>query len=421
MSALVTVLFIAGRQLWAKKGLNGTAVLGVMLGVIVLITVNAMMQGFEQKFLSTILKANPHVTVRDKELRASSALAARGANKPLVVQIDHERPSTRGRSISRPREIVRELTKTPGVVAASASIVGSALLTLGTQEQPIELRGIDPALQDRVTPITPDVAQGSFSKLVSDPQGLVLGSGVARRLGAHVGDLVACHGGPSGVTMELEVVGIYDSGVPPIDDVRTFVRLRTAQAVLGEPDIVDRIEVRLEDPAAAIGTARRVGDALGYEAKSWQEENKNLLALLEEQDGIIDFVIGAILAVGGFGILAIQIMIVIQKTKDIAILRSYGYRRHEILVLFLVQGLIVAFVGAIVGDVVGHFAVVGLSHLKFHEEDFVKSDTFLVYDDPSAYVYGVVFALIVAVTASILPALRASRIEPVDVLRGLIG
>jgi lipoprotein-releasing system permease protein len=158
----------------------------------------------------------------------------------------------------------------------------------------------------------------------------------------------------------------------------------------------------------------------GYDAESWQETNANFLGIFAMQDTIIDFVVTAILSVGGFGILAIQIMIVLQKTRDIAILRSVGFRRSDILAAFLLQGAIIALVGAAVGDVVGHYVIVALSHLKTHQEGLVKSETFLVHDDPRFYWYGTAFALLVGLLASVIPALRGSRVEPVDVLRGQI-
>ena len=115
----------------------------------------------------------------------------------------------------------------------------------------------------------------------------------------------------------------------------------------------------------------------GYDAESWQETNANFLALFAQQNTIISFVVAAILAVGGFGILAIQIMIVLQKTRDIAILRSVGFRRSDILSAFLLQGAIIAMIGAVVGDLAGHYVIVALSHLKTHQEGLVKSETFL--------------------------------------------
>ncbi|HET9930483.1 MAG TPA: FtsX-like permease family protein, partial [Polyangiaceae bacterium] len=123
----------------------------------------------------------------------------------------------------------------------------------------------------------------------------------------------------------------------------------------------------------------------------------------------------------GFGILAIQVMIVLQKTRDIAILRSVGFRRGDILVGFLLQGAVIALVGALVGDLIGHYLLIALSHLKTHQEGLVKSEYFLVTDDPRFYWYGTGFALAVGLVASLIPAVRGSRVEPVDVLRGQLG
>jgi lipoprotein-releasing system permease protein len=114
-------------------------------------------------------------------------------------------------------------------------------------------------------------------------------------------------------------------------------------------------------------------------------------------------------------------MIVLQKTRDIAILRSVGFQRNDILSIFLLQGVIIATTGGAIGCVVGHYLLVALSHLKTHQEGLVKSEYFLIDDDPRVYVYGVVFAVIVGVVASLIPAIRGSKVEPVDVLRGQIG
>jgi len=184
--------------------------------------------------------------------------------------------------------------------------------------------------------------------------------------------------------------------------------------------VVGRIEIRLADTDAAPAVTDTVERIFGYDAESWQETNANFLSLFVMQNTIISFVVGAILAVGGFGILAIQIMIVLQKTRDIAILRSVGFRRADILFAFLLQGAIIAVIGAVLGDVLGHYVLIALSHLKTHQEGLVRSETFLVFDDPRFYWYGAGFALGVGLLASVIPALRGARVEPVDVLRGQI-
>jgi lipoprotein-releasing system permease protein len=414
------VLFIALRQLWDRKLLNGIAVIGVALGVLTLIGINGIMQGFQQKFLGSILKISPHVTVFDKQLRPAPSLLARYEDTFVAANVSHESPSDRQLRINRPAEIVRAVEQMDGVLGAAGSLVGSAVLALGSKQYPVDLRGIEPTRQDRVTPISQYIVGGSYRALGSSGDGILLGAGVATRIGAKVGDVIAC-GSPLGQKLNLKVVGIFDAGIPPIDNGRVYVTLRSAQILLGKPDIVGRIDIKLADTDRAPQVADRVERMFGYDAESWQETNANFLAIFVQQNTIISFVVGAILAVGGFGILAIQIMIVLQKTRDIAILRSVGFRRADILTMFLVQGAILSLVGAAVGDVVGHYVLVALSNLKTRSEGLVKSETFLVFDDPRFYYYGVGFALLVGIAASLIPAWRASRVEPVDVLRGQLG
>jgi len=413
------VLFIALRQLWDRKLLNGIAVLGVMLGVLTLIAINGIMQGFQQKFLSNIIKISPHVTIFDKQLRPAPPILARYENSFVVARVAHETPSDRTLRIHRPAEIVRAIEKMDGVVGAAGGLTGSAVLAFGPKLYPVDLRGIDPVRQDKVTPIAQYVLEGSYRSLEASPNGILLGSGVASRMGAKVGDVVNC-GSALSAPIGLEVVGIYEAGIPPVDNTRVYIHIRTAQALLGKPDIIGRIDVKLADADGSAAFGARLERTLGYDAESWQETNQNFLSLFTMQNTIIDFVVSAILCVGGFGILAIQIMIVLQKTRDIAILRSVGFRRRDILLAFLLQGAIIAVIGAIIGDVAGHFLIGVLGTMKTKQEGLVKSEYFLVYDDPKMYVYGAVFALVVGIVASLIPAIRGSRVEPVDVLRGQI-
>jgi lipoprotein-releasing system permease protein len=414
------VVFIALRQLWDRKLLNGIAVLGVLLGVLTLIGINGIMQGFQQKFLSNILKISPHVIIFDKQLRPAPPILARYEDDFVAARVSHETPSDRQLRINRPAEIVRALERMEGVEGAAGSLVGSAVLAVGAKQYPVDLRGIDPPRQDRVTPLSSYVTQGSFRALAGSPDGIILGTGVAAKVGAKVGDTLTC-GSSLGQRLNLKVVALFDAGIPPVDNSRVYVTLHNAQTLLGKPDIVGRIDVKLRDPERAMAFVGDVERMFGYDAESWQETNANFLALFKQQNTIISFVVGAILAVGGFGILAIQIMIVLQKTRDIAILRSVGFRRRDILTVFLLQGAIIALIGAIVGDVLGHYVIVALGNLKTHQEGLVKSETFLVYEDPRFYWYGAAFALGVGIVASLIPAIRGSRVEPVDVLRGQIG
>lgn len=412
------VLFIALRMLWERKLLNGIAIVGVTLGVLTLIAINGIMQGFQQKFLKNILLASPHVTMFDKELRVEPPILSRYYQSTIVSRVTHQNPSDRQLRIKRPDEVTQVIQRMDGVAAVSSGLNGSGILVFGSKEYPVDLRGVQPAKQERVTPISQYVREGSYRTFMAATDGVLLGSGVASRIGAHAGDSLVVAGPKARLTMK--VAGVFEAGIPPLDNVRVYVPLQAAQTLLGRPDTVGRIEVKLHEPETAMEFAARIEAIFGYDAESWQEANANFLSLFKQQNSIISFVIGAILAVGGFGILAIQIMIVLQKTRDIAILRSYGYRRNDILVIFLLQGVVLAALGAVFGELLGHQLVSFVGTLKIKQEGLIKSETFLVYDDPKIYVYGAIFALGTGVFASLIPALRGSRVEPVDVLRGQI-
>lgn len=415
-----TTVFVGLRQLWERKLLNGIAVGGVTLGVLVLIAMNGIMAGFREKFTSTILKISPHVILFDTELHAQASLLRRFAGTLVAAQIAHESPSDRQARIKRPYEIVRALRAVPEVKAAAPSLSGMALLDFAGKTKSVDLRGIDVGAQEAVTPIHEYLKAGRLRDLDTSSDAIAIGAGIADDLGLRVGDTVHA-AAPGGRPLDLKVVAIFEAEVPPVDKTRGYTTLRTAQALLGRPDVISRIEVRLDDPADAI----RVNDSLermfGYDGESWQESNANFLAIFAMQDMVVGFVIGAILLVGGFGILAIQIMIVLQKQRDIAILRSVGLRRADILRIVLMQGVIIALAGGVLGDVLGKVAIHYLAMLPVKAEGLVKSDKFLCVENPSFYVWGIAFALLVGVVASLIPALRASRIEPVEVLRGQIG
>lgn len=415
-----TVWFIALRQLWERKLLNGIAIGGVVLGILVLIAMNGIFSGFSMKFTMSILKISPHVIVFDTELRPQPSILARHEGTFVATSVAHEVPSDRQARIKRPSEIVRALTQMSEVRAAAPSLAGMALIEYGGKTKSIDIRGIDVDAQQNVTPLGQFVKAGSLGALSVATDGIVVGSGVAADLGLHLGDVVHA-AAPGGRPLDLKVVAIIEAEIPPVDKVRAYALLRNVQTLLGKPDIVSRIEIRLWDENQGLAAAERIERMFGYDAEPWQETNANFLAIFAMQAMIGRFIVAAILLVGGFGILAVQIMIVLQKTRDIAILRSVGLRRLDILRIFLLQGLIIALIGGAIGDLLGKLALIQLAKLPVKMEGLVKSDTFLIHEDPRFYVYGVVFALVVGVFASLLPAIRGSRVEPVDVLRGQIG
>ncbi|HTB75150.1 MAG TPA: ABC transporter permease, partial [Polyangiaceae bacterium] len=236
--------FILVRQLWDRRFLNGIAMGAVTLGVIVLLVIKGIMHGFQDKFYDAILNISAHVTIMDKELRPAPQILTRYYGGPIASVVAHESPPDRPVRIRRPQEMVRDAERIDGILAASALLVGPAALRFGTRELSVDLRGIQPDPQTRVTGVAPYVVAGSYRQLSQVPDGILLGTGVATRLGAKLEDVVLCSSSV-GRRLGLRVIGIFDAGVPPLDNTRAYVSLGTAQALFGQPDSVNRIEIRI--------------------------------------------------------------------------------------------------------------------------------------------------------------------------------
>ncbi len=415
------VVFLALRQLWERRLLSMIAILAVTLGVMTLVSMRGIQLGFRLKFLQTIVRVTPQVAVRDEKLSSDPPLLAQYYRDFVAGRVAHETDDERHTRIERPGEVERAIRSLDGVKAAAPSLSGSALLTYAGKELPCEVKGIEPVAQDEVTAIREYMLEGSWAEFAQSRDGILLGSGAAEKLGVKVGDTVTVVG-PRGVRLTGKVLGTFAFSVPAIDDGRAFVPLKMAQTVLSRPDVVSRIEVRLADPDTAEVQAQRMQRLFGVRVDSWQKVNADMLSLFTVQDIITGFIIGAILIVGGFGILAIQIMIVLQKTRDVALLRAAGFKRGDVLRMFLLQGGIIASLGAALGDALGHFVLVGVSHIELKATTVVgRTDHMLVDDDPRMYLWGLGFALAVGLLASLIPALRGARVEPVEVLRGMVA
>jgi lipoprotein-releasing system permease protein len=415
------VVFLALRTLWERRLLSVIAIMAVMLGVMMLVSIRGIQLGFRHKFLQTIVRVAPQVAITDKELSTEPPLLARHYNDFVAARVAHQVREERITRIKRPVEVLHAIASLGGVKTAAQSVSGSALLTYANTELPCEVRGIEPVLQDQVTAIREYMLEGSWPEFAQSRDGILLGVGAAEKLGVKVGDSVTLVG-PRGVRLTGKVMGTFGFSVPAIDDGRALVPLKMGQTVLSRPDIVSRIEIRLSDPEAAQLYAERMQRLFGVDVESWEKVNANLISLFTVQDIITALIIGSILVVGGFGILAIQIMIVLQKTRDVALLRATGFKRADILRMFLLQGAIVASIGAALGNLAGHYILTAVSHIELKASTVMgRTDHMLVDDDPKMYVYGLIFALTVGLLASMIPALRGSRVEPVDVLRGMVA
>jgi lipoprotein-releasing system permease protein len=422
VGAARTLSFLAVRHLATRRRQSVVAILGMAIGTAVFVAMTALMTGMEAKFVRETLRVSAHVTLTDERAAAVPAAELRRQaiaelHRGALVGQRRAAPVERDRRIHRAGEIARVLGAEPGVLAAASQLTGRGVASFGAGEVSVELHGVEPKEQERVTPLGLYVTAGSYAELSVRRDSILVGSGVADDLGVRPGDRLSVSV-PGHPPRAFLLVAVIDTGIPALDRTRAYLPLVAAQALFDRPDEVNSISLRLADPDRADEIARRASAVTGYRAESWREQNANWLSVFAIQQAVTWVIVSAIVLVAAFGVLNILIMIVMDKRRDIAILRSVGLTRGDIARLFLLEGAVLGGAGAAAGCGLAAAICWQLGRVHISMEGMIKSDRFIINQDPRFYLYGALFALVAGLAASILPARRAAATEPVDVIRG---
>jgi lipoprotein-releasing system permease protein len=397
--------FVARRYLTARRRqafislISAVSILGVGVGVMAVIIALALMTGVQGELRDRIVGSTAHVYVSKQD------------GPFLDIEADRRR------------------VQIPGVVASAPTILGAALL----QADGVMLKGIDPALEAGVTDIAAAIQSGSIEALTNrDPEaddGIVLGADLADQLGLRLGDRVVAYGSATTAmpmmprlnrSRTLEVVGTVRFGFYEVDARFGFVSLETAEALI-TPDGPNMLQLRLAD----VDDARRVRDALQselgftYQVQDWIELNGNLYSALWLEKVAISLTIGLIIMVAALNIVASLVLLVMEKSRDIAILRTMGAPAALVRRIFVYQGLAIGLVGTVAGTVLGLVVctvadryrlitlpsdVYQITWLPFRVETF---DVVVVF----------ISAILVCLVATIYPSRQAGRLDPAEALR----
>jgi lipoprotein-releasing system permease protein len=400
-------LHIAVRYLLAKRKqafisvISAFTTIGVMVGVMAVIIALAIMTGLQQELRDRILGSTPHVYVWK-----------------LGGIVDERAESDKLRQL-------------PDVIGAAPAILGQGLVSASQETVPIQVKGIDPDLEPQVTDVKGAMLSGDLDGLRNDHGGLdgiVLGKDLAAKLRVEVGDevsLLTAQGTLSPMGMmprprRLRVVGTFRLGLLEADSTFGYVSIDTAKRLF-DKDQVDHIQLRLDDVIAAPRISQAIEEKLGkdYLKQDWTEMNRSLFSALTLEKIAMSLAIGLIVGVAALNIVTSLVLLVIEKNRDIAILKTMGASAKSVTAIFVLQGLFIGFVGTAVGAVAGlvvcyifdHYRLISMpmdvyqvSHLPFK---VLPLDFTLV----------VIAAVVVCLLATIYPSRRAAHLDPAEALR----
>jgi lipoprotein-releasing system permease protein len=319
--------------------------------------------------------------------------------------------------ITNPNEIMRVSRQFPDVISCSPVLRGNVSARAGFENATVELYGIDPALHAQTTDILHQLIGGSFDDFRNNTSAIIVGSRLAEVLQTNVGDTVQLLA-PNGEYWRFNVAAIARAGIGTIDSTRIYSHAKVAQALLQQPSGASMIIYKLRDRDRAPVLASRFETLFQHSALSWQEREESTLQLFLTLRMSVAITVSLIILLAGFGIFNVLTMSVLAKIKEIAILRSMGYRRRDISAIFLWQGALIAAAGSIVGCLLGALMTWGVSHIPIHLRGLLYTNYFLVTWDWHHYAFATLLALLAVFIASYVPARRAAELPPVVTIRG---
>lgn len=411
------MIFLGLKYLLSRRKQTLLMLLGIFFGSAAYVSISGFMLGFREYLIDQLVNNNPHVHIQSREdFLTEHSLDEAFYEKNYSFVFWDPPPSGRKDSaiIENPQSWFERLRADPRVIAYSPVLTAAVIFSNGKATVPASIVGCDPLQQIKVTNIGNYVVEGSFTDLASGGNRLIIGDELKKRLGVRVEQNVLLSLAKSSPT-PFKIVGVYKTG-NKLSDSLAYGSLGDIQKVNQTLNQINQISVRVEDYSRAAIIANSWASLSPEKVQSWDQINESIFNVFRIQDAVRFLSIGAIMIVAAFGIYNVLNMTVMQKRRDVAILRSMGYSTGEIVSLFFTQGLMLGVTGTLSGLTFGYFLCLYLKTLPFRGP-MGGPGHMMVSMDPQIYIYAAMLALCSACIASILPAYSAGRLEPIEIIR----
>lgn len=413
------MISLALRYLLARRKQTILTFLGIFFGTVAFVAISGFMLGFREYLVEQLINNSAHVHIQAREdFLAEHSLDQDFYKKEYAHIFWDPPPSGRKDSamVENPQSWYFRLKADDRVAAFSPQLRTSAIFSNGNATASSTLIGCDPTQQTQVTTIGEFVTEGSFSELAAGGNRLAIGSELKKKLGLRLFQTFMVASAHSAAA-PFKVAAIFQTG-NVATDMTAYGSLTDVQKVNRTPNQVNEIAVKLYDLTLSATLANEWRKYSLEKIESWDQQNANIFSVFRMQDIIRYLSIGSILIVAGFGIYNVLNMTVLQKRKDVAILRSMGYGTQQIIALFFYQGLILGASGALLGVIFGYFLSLYLQTVPFSAGALVGGVSHLIISmNPIIYIQAVMMAFFSATIASILPAINASKLEPIEIIR----
>lgn len=413
------LLKIAKTHLLARKKQTAVAALGVTFGIGAFIILVSFMTGLNGLLDGLILNRTPHIRIYNEVKPSEKQPIQRSSDYKTAYHIIHSvKPKKTKNSIYNNIPLLEVLKRDKRVKGVTPLVAARVFYVSGSTQLNGNVSGIDIVEQTRLFNFGDYVTRGEPAGLANSENGIVIGAGVAKKLSLDMGDYIQLVS-TTGQIVSLKIVGFFQSGLSDIDNVQSYVNIKTAQRIQGQPkDYITDIYVKLFDMEQALPMTKEIQRNYDVNAIDIKSANAQFETGTSVRNMITYAVSVALLIVAGFGIYNILNMLIFQKMNDIAILKATGFSGKDVRNIFLYQAMMIGLAGGALGLIVGYLVSLLISVSPFETEALPTIHTFPVNFEIRFYFIGTIFALLTTFFAGLMPARKASKIDPVEILRG---
>lgn len=412
------ILNIALHLLQARLKQTVVAAVGVTFGIAMFISLVSFMNGLNDLLDGLMLNRTPHVLLYNKiKPTENQPISLSAQYKDKVNFINSIKPKDRGKSIYNSKKIISILKHDPRVIDVAPKITTPVFFNSGTIAISGVVNGIDVLSEEKLFKISDYIIEGKVTDLLQN-NSIIIGKGLADKMLLTTGDIIKITSS-KGSLASLKIVGISQIGISEIDDVASYTSLATAQKILEEPtNYITDIQIKLFDMTSAPMVAKEFQskfnvDTIDYQtANSQFETGSTVRSIISYSVGIV------LLIVAGFGIYNILNMMIYEKMDSIAILKATGFSGNDVKWIFVSLSLIIGLVGGLFGLLFGYIFSSIIDIVPFETSALPTIKTYPINYNPMFYFIGISFALITTAIAGLLPAMKASKVDPVEIIRG---
>ncbi len=393
---------------------------GIILGVSLFVLSQAQMSGFEKFFIETIWGTNGVLRIQDQlqdTLRSMSVDRSPGGAGSF--HYSHRNSKRYIPGIVNTEQVMDAVRQFRNVSGISPVLKGTVNLINSGRSRAVEIYGINLQSHLMVSDLEEQIVNGSLQRFRESPYGVLVGSLLAKRLGLETGDTVIAWS--LGRNFRFRLSGTFETGVSGLDGTRVFVHIDQARNVLRRPHGTTFLQVNLFDKERALVESRHMERILRHSVASWQEREKASLGVFRALRISSALTVSTIIIISGLGMFNTLAIIVMEKSREIAILRSMGYTRADASLIFLIQGMIILTIGIASGCLLGGLFTFIVSKIPVHITGIFTVDHFVVHWSLSHYLAAAATAFVVILIASYFPSQKAARLEPAGIIRSTAG